>query len=110
MKVLQIDVKILTQPVRLAGPCMIEVRITNRSGQPVVLNKRLAVGYKDSLSRELYFEVFETGSSEIVGRESLLYERPLSSPEDYVPGGARRVDWQIVQSVRMVTVRSPGEY
>lgn len=83
-KILQVGVKILTQPVRLSSPCLVEVQVTNKSAQPVLLNKRLSVGYRDSQSRELYFEIFGKGSTEDVGKRKLLYERPFASPEDYV--------------------------
>jgi hypothetical protein len=110
MKVLQIDVKVLTQPVRLSGPCMIEVRITNESPQSVLLNKRLSVGYKDSLSRELFIEVFEKGSNEVVSNEALLYERAFSSPDDYVrvePEQSISTSFNLFEWYRL---RSPGEY
>lgn len=110
MKVLQIDVRILTEPVRLSGPCMVEVRITNESHQPVIVNKRLAVGYENSLSRELFFAVFEKGSSDIVSREGLLYERPASSAEDYIqvaPEQSIAISFNLFE---WYTLRSPGEY
>jgi hypothetical protein len=109
MKVLQIDVS-LTQPVRLSAPCMIEVRITNKSHQSVVLNKRLSVGYKDSLSRELFIEVFEKGSNEVVAHEALLYERDLSSPDDYVRVEPEQSIATSFNLFEWYALRSPGEY
>jgi hypothetical protein len=110
MKVLQIDVKVLTQPVRLSGPCMIEVRITNKSHQSVVLNRRLSVGYKNSLSRELFIEVFEEGSNEVVSREGLLYERAFSSPDDYVRVEPEQSIGTSFNLFEWYTLRSPGQY
>jgi len=110
MKVLQIDVKVLTQPVRLSGPCMIEVRITNKSHQSVVLNRRLSVGYKNSLSRELFIEVFEKGSNEVVSNEALLYERALSSPDDYVRVEPEQSIGTSFNLFEWYTLRSPGQY
>jgi len=110
MKVLQIDVKVLTQPVRLSGPCMIEVRITNKSHQSVVLNRRLSVGYKNSLSRELFIEVYEKGSNEVVSNEALLYERALSSPDDYVRVEPEQSIGTSFNLFEWYTLRSPGQY
>jgi hypothetical protein len=110
MKVLQIDVKVLTQPVRLSGPCMIEVRITNKSHQSVVLNRRLSVGYKNSLSRELFIEVFEEGSNEVVSREGLLYERAFSSPDDYVRVEPEQSIGTSFNLFEWYKLRSPGQY
>jgi hypothetical protein len=50
----------------------------------VLINRRLAVGYRDSHARELFAEVFKPGSSEIVSQPALLYKRDFSSPADYV--------------------------
>ena len=110
MKVLQIDVKILTEPVRLSGPCMIEVRITNKSPQSVVLNQRLAVGYKNSQSRELFLEVFEKGSKEVASREGLLYERVLPAPDDYVRVAPEQSIGRSFNLFEWYTLRTPGEY
>jgi hypothetical protein len=110
MQVLDIDVRILTQPVRLSGPCMIEVRVTNKSSKPVLLNKRLALGYRSSLSRELFLEVFEKASNQIAGREALLYERSSSPPEDYdwvAPDESIDTSFNLFEWYKL---GSPGDY
>jgi hypothetical protein len=84
MKILDLTVRILTQPVRFSYPCNVEVRLTNRSLDAVLVNRRLAVGYRDSVARELFVEVFKRESGEVVSQEALLYERDFSSIEDYV--------------------------
>jgi hypothetical protein len=83
MKILQIDVKI-NQPLHLSSPGMVEVQIKNKSVQAMLLNKRLAVGYGNSLSRELFLEVYKKHSDELVSRQARLYERNFSSLEDYI--------------------------
>ena len=84
MEKLDLKVHILTQPVRLSDPCRVEVRLTNQSPDAVLINRRLAVGYRDSHARELFTEVFKRGSDEIVSQPALLYKRDFSSPADYV--------------------------
>jgi hypothetical protein len=84
METLDLKVRIVTQPVHFSGPCRVEVRLTNQSPDAVLINKRLAVGYRDSAARELFAEVFKRESTEIVSQKALLYERAFSPPEDYV--------------------------
>lgn len=110
MKILQIDIKILSQPVRLSSPCMVEVRLTNKGPQSVVLNKRLSVGYKNSLSRELFLELFKKGTNVVVSKEGLLYERPFSSPEDYVPVEPEQSIATTFNPFEWYSLPSPGEY
>lgn len=84
METLDVKVRILTQPVRLSQPCKVEVRLTNQSSDGVLINRRLAVGYRDSLARELFVEVYKRDSGEVVSRKALLYQRNFSAPDDYV--------------------------
>ena len=64
-------------------PCMVEVRITNISKTPVLINNRLAVGCRDSDSRELFVEVFRKGENEVVSEGALDYERDYPLSEHY---------------------------
>ena len=41
----------------LGQPCPVTVTVTNRGGEPVRVNKRLAVGYRDSAAREVFATV-----------------------------------------------------
>src|SRR5262245_38763353 len=84
METLDTQVRVLTQPVRLSHSCKVEVRLTNRSLDAVLINRRLAVGYRDSVAREFFVEVYKRGSGEVVSQKALLYQRNFSSPEDYV--------------------------
>jgi hypothetical protein len=84
METLDAQVRILTQPVRLSQPCKVEVRLTNQSTDAVLINRRLGVGYRDSVARELFVEVYKRESGEVVSQKALLYQRNFSSPEDYV--------------------------
>ncbi len=84
MKPLKIDARILTQQVRLSAPCLIEVSLTNHSNKPLLVNRRLAVGYRDSEARELFVEAFRHGTRDVVSKRSQLYHRDFSAPADYV--------------------------
>lgn len=109
METLGLEVRILTQPVRLSYPCKVELRLTNRSLDSVLVNRRLAVGYRDSVARELFVEVFKRGSGEVVGQEALLYERDFSSIDDYIwlaPGQSIATSFDVFE---WYTLPSPGE-
>jgi hypothetical protein len=84
METLDLKVRILTQRARLSYPSKIEVRLTNQSPNPVLINRRLAVGYRDSHARELFAEVLNPETREIVSKPAQLYNRNFSSPDDYV--------------------------
>lgn len=62
----------------------IAVEIANVSNLPVIVNKRLSVGYRESLSRELFVSIFTADSDNEVGIQKALYERPFSTREDYI--------------------------
>lgn len=100
MEKLDLKVRIFTQPVRLSHPCKVEVRLTNRSFDAVLINRRLAVGYRDSHARELFAEVLKRESGEIVSQPALLYKRDFSSPEDYVwlaPGASTSTSFDLFE-------------
>ena len=110
METLDLKVHILTQPARLSHPCKIEVRLTNQSLNPVLVNRRLAVGYRDSHARELFAEVLKRGTGEIVSKPAQLYNRNFSSPDDYVwlaPGQSVSTTFDLFE---WYTLPGPGEY
>jgi hypothetical protein len=82
------DVLIVTakipDEIEAGQPLPVNVEITNVSDFPVVVNKRLSVGYRNSLSRELFVLVFIAGTHVESGIQKLLYERPFSTGEDYI--------------------------
>ena len=69
-------------PVARSGPAPVSVRITNVSEEPVLVNRRLAPGYRDSTSRELWADIVdESGAPAEVS--TIDYERDLPAPDDY---------------------------
>jgi hypothetical protein len=60
----------------------VTVTVTNVSGTPLLVNRRLAPGYRDSTSRELWADVRdESGAPAPVA--TIDYERELPAPDDY---------------------------
>lgn len=64
--------------------CEITVEIKNVSKTSTIVNKRLSVGYQQSLSRELIVTICKFDSEEDVGIQKVLYDREFSPPEDYI--------------------------
>jgi hypothetical protein len=72
----------LAGPVARSGPAPVSVTVTNVSDAPLLVNRRLAPGYRDSTSRELWADVRdESGAPAPVA--TIDYERDLPVPEDY---------------------------
>jgi len=72
----------LASPVARSGPAPVAVTVTNVSDAPVVVNRRLAPGYRDSTSRELWADIHDaTGAPAEVA--TIDYERDLPGPGDY---------------------------
>jgi hypothetical protein len=110
MVILQIKVRILTQLVRFSYPCKVEVQLTNRSINAVLINRRLAMGYRDSDARELFAEVFKRESDEVVSEEALLYNRDFSQTDDYVWLAAGQSVSTSFDLFEWYTLPGPGEY
>lgn len=82
-KVLKLEVE-MAQTAKLQLPFAIQVILKNVSKVPQLVNKRLSMGYKSSLARELFVSISKTKSGPIIGAETELYERDFSKPEDFV--------------------------
>ncbi len=89
-KQLEVELQLPTE-IQEGKSCEVLVEIKNVSSSGTIVNKRLAVGYQNSLSRELYVTICSEGSVENVGLQKVLYERLFSTPEDYVwlPSGEK---------------------
>jgi hypothetical protein len=81
---LQLAVEIPQQPVRLDRRCWVRVTLSNAGPERVLVNGRLAVGYRGNLARELYAELTDLAT----GGPALIYEvdydRRFSPRSDYV--------------------------
>jgi len=81
--ILKVSVQ-LPNAVEFGQHCEINVEIVNVSNSLVVVNKRLSVGYRESLSRELFVSIFATDSDNEAGIQKVLYERPFSTRMDFI--------------------------
>jgi hypothetical protein len=72
----------LDGPVARSGPAPVSVTVTNVSDSPVLVNTRLAPGYRDSTSREVWADLRdETGAPASVA--TIDYERDFPAAGDY---------------------------
>ena len=110
MQTLRVEARIQTDPVRRSEPCRVKVELTNPQASPVLVNGRLGVGYRNSLDRELFAEVYRRGEGQVISRESLLYQRDPSDANDYVwlkPGEAISTSFDLFEWYELP---GPGEY
>jgi hypothetical protein len=86
-----------------ADPAPVTVTLTNDGPEPTVVNRRMAPGYADSVSREVYFDTD--------GAYGLRkYERDLPSRTDFgvlEPGAGVSAEIDLLAWYRM---REPGTY
>lgn len=73
------------EPLTPGGARRITARLTNRGVAPVVINRRLAIGYRDHLSRELFAELKKAETRVPVPVREVDYDRSFSPPSDYGP-------------------------
>ncbi len=89
LMVLSLTTEIPPGPHKPGRPCLLKVTLTNRSKTRVRINKRLAVGYRDNDSRELFLALTDAQGRRV---EHMVvdYDRDPSAPSDYVwlPPGA----------------------
>lgn len=70
--------------ISLGTSCTVEVIIQNMGRKNVLLNSRLAVGYRDNLSRELFADLLDPVSGQPIQIAEVDYDRDFSSSSDYI--------------------------
>lgn len=71
--------------VASGAPCVMTVQVSNDASETVLVNSRMAVGYADSLSRELFVEMIDVATGVPPKMVEIDYERPFSPTVDFVP-------------------------
>jgi hypothetical protein len=100
---LRLELHVPDEPLRRAAPPPVTITLINTGSSPVLVNHRMAPGYIDSDSREVYFDV--DGE---YGRRK--YERNPPSPDDFAPLAAgARISAQI-DLLGWYRLRQPGSY
>ena len=81
MSAIRVDAS-LSAALARSAPAPVAVTITNTSADPLLVNRRLAPGYRDAISRELWADIRDAdGAPAAVA--TIDYERDLPGPEDY---------------------------
>jgi hypothetical protein len=65
--------------------CRVDVRVANAGAAPLIVCRRLAVGYRETDGRELFADVYAAGSGEVVSEMTKLYDRDPPAPDEYGP-------------------------
>jgi len=89
---------------------MLNVRLINHGEKPVIVNKRLAFGYRDSFSRELFADLLEAEGSRPAKIRLARYDRDFSQPSDYVVLGPQEEISKPVDLFKYYLPASPGHY
>jgi hypothetical protein len=90
--------------------CPVRVRIANRGDAPLVVCRRLSVGYRERDGRELFATVFAPGTDDVVSRESRLYDRDPPAETEYGPlGPGETLDTEF-DLIRWYYLPGPGAY
>lgn len=90
--------------------CRVDVRLRNAGSEPLIVCRRLAVGYRETDGRELFAEVYAPGSTELVSEMTKLYDRDPPAPSDYsplAPGESLATSFDLL---RWYAVPGPGSY
>ncbi|MFC4873938.1 hypothetical protein [Negadavirga shengliensis] len=80
---LQLKIEVLTDTIHLNQPLPIKAVLTNCGNEPVMINKRLAVGYENSLSREIYVTITKEGDQTAAAYHPVDINRDFSPIGDY---------------------------
>lgn len=96
-------------PLRREAPTPVQLVLRNAGDDPTVVNTRLAPGYRDSLSREVYFDLApaEAGPPP---QHLVKYQRDFAPPEAYralEPGEQLTTE---VDLLHWYHVPGPGRY
>ena len=95
---LEVVVKVQDKSVSLSEPCFLTVELTNKHNKKIKVNRRMAVGYVDSLSRELYIEIQERQTKQPAKMQVVDYNRASPVPSDYFflsPGDTLKVTFDL---------------
>lgn len=106
---LRVEAELLDPPRERRDPSPVRVTVVNDGPDDAVVNARLAPGYADSLSRELYAELTTDGGAPAAHADR-DYERPWPTNDDFVtlsPGGSVSGEFDLFDWYRP---RQPGAY
>ncbi|MEM9324166.1 MAG: hypothetical protein AAGA85_00860 [Bacteroidota bacterium] len=109
-EMLRLEILPFKEPLPLRRPVTVTVRLTNASEERQLINGRMAVGYANSLSRELYCVIQQMKTPLDLSSTELDINRDFSPASDYqwlAPGQSLKASFDLLEYYH-VTV--PGDY
>ena len=107
---LDIEVSLPAESIYPGAPCPIEITIVNQTVEPVLINRRLAIGYSNCLARELFIELRDAKTGSAAPIIEVDYQRDFSPSSDYdylSPGEKVSVSFDLFEWYEPV---NPGTY
>jgi hypothetical protein len=106
---LKVEIEAHDREIPSGGSFPVTVRLRNVGSDIAIVNKRLAMGYRDSLARELFADI-EDASGDAVEVDRVDYDRDFSLATDYVelPPGAEVTT--TIDLLEWYPIRKPGAY
>jgi hypothetical protein len=108
VSVLRVAASLAGPPARSA-PAPVTVTVANVSDAPVLVNRRLAPGYRDASSREVWADVRDADGAP-ADVATIDYERDLPGPGDFgelAPGESMTTEFDVFHYARP---QRPGRY
>ena len=102
--------KLLTSEIHTGNPILIEVVLENISDSSVVINKRMSVGYKSSISRELFADLRYEGDDQDVPYYESDINRDFSKASDYIAIKPGKSLSETIDLMEFYTPKGPGKY
>lgn len=110
MNNLVLQIEPFPEKVPLRKPIEVKVRLVNEGTERVLVNSRMAVGYENSLSRELYLQLERVDRPEDLAYIEYDINREFSPPGDYrwlKPGEAVTASFDLLDYYH---ITKPGTY
>ncbi len=107
---LALMISVLSEPVYLGHPLMVKAILINNGDNAVLVNSRMALGYENMPSRELYLKIIDEKSGEHAGINEVDINRDFSTPGDFcslAPGDSVKVTFNLFEFYQLTR---PGKY
>lgn len=107
---LALMISVLSEPVYLGHPLMVEAKLINNGDNAVLVNSRMALGYENMPSRELYLKIIDEKSGEHADINEVDINRDFSTPGDFcslAPGDSLKVTFNLFEFYQLTR---PGKY
>lgn len=81
---LELKIDLEKNRIHLGESCQVLVKLSNEGKKAQVVNRRMAVGYRDNISREIFAELIDLDTGESPRIDFVDYNRDFSPTSEYV--------------------------